>query len=353
MNNHLPNGAVLPQGLLGHDPSAMMAGFDKSYKNHALRIGVIVQTYPISDSTNHSKLATEYDVMVIEQNEDKGATTILYRNCLSMEGLGSVADFFERTMRKKKKQTKKGEAVDLKGQNGAIVLLLCLDGMSDKGIIMGAITHPDRKTTLTTDEPRLEGEYNGVNVKVETDGSTTLTFKGATDNDGKVIDKEQGDTVVAIEKDGTFQIKHKGVTQRHEKKGKSSLTAEDDISNTTKKNFNVTATESVNVKATKDFNLACMKLVAKAEGSAMLECQKAEIKSQSEITLKGSQIMVEAESMAKIKSTSITLDGLVSLGGEGGQPVLLLSTQFIGIGNLGAPVISNAIAGYAIKVTAQ
>lgn len=351
--NYLNNGAVLPHGLLGEDTAGMLAGFKKSYENHAMRVGVIVKTYPVSDDSNHSKLATEYDVMVIEQDGDRATTTIMYKNCLSVDGLGSVADFFERTMRQKKKSTKKGQAQDTKGQNGAVVLLLCLDGMSDKGIIMGALTHPDRKTTLTTDEPRLEGEYNGINIKIETDGSTTLTFKGATDNDGKVIDKEQGNTVLAIEKDGTFQMKHKGVTARMEKKGKASLTAEDDISNTTKKNFNVTATESVNVKATKDVNMDCVKLAIQASGSALLECQKLEVNSQSEIKMKGSQFQVEAEALAKIKATSITLDGLVSLGGEGGQPVLLLSTQFIGIGNLGAPVISNAIAGYAVKVMAQ
>lgn len=351
-DNYLHSGAVLPHGLLGTDAGEMLAGFAKSYENTAMRVGVVMKTYPISDDGNHSKLMTEYDVLVFEQNKDRGATTILYRNCMSSEGFGSVADFFEKTLRQKKAQKSKGYT-QMKGQNGAICLMICLDGVSEKGIIIGFITHPDRKTTLKTDEPRLEGEYNGVNIKVEPDGSTQLTFRGATDNDGKIVDKTQGDTTMAIEKDGTLQIKHKGVTQRLEKKGKASLTAEDDISNTTKKNFNVTATESVNITATKDFNLKCAKLVAQAEGSAMLECQKLEVNSQSEIKLKGSQLQVEAEAIAKIKATTITLDGLVNLGGDGGQPVLLLSTMFIGTGNLGAPVLSNAIAGYAVKVMAQ
>lgn len=351
--NVLGNGAILPTGLLGHNAQEMMAGFAKTYQNTSLRVGVVVKTYPVSDETNHSKLAPEYDVMVMEQNEDKGSTTILYRNCLSAEGLGSIADFFERTLRQKKNKTTKGDSINTKGQDGAIVLMLCLDGLSDKGIIIGSLTHPDRPSTLLTSDPRLEGEYNGVNIKVESDGSTSLTFRGATDGQGKPTDKTQGDTVMSIEKDGSYQVKHKGVTQRLEKAGKASLTAEDDISNTTKKNFNVTATKSVNVTATEDFNLTCAKLMAKASGSALLECQKLDVNSQSEINLKGSQISVEAESMASIKATSITLDGQVALGGAGGQPVLLLSTQFIGIGNLGGPVISNAIAGYAIKVTAQ
>ncbi|NJO48225.1 MAG: hypothetical protein HC840_00755 [Leptolyngbyaceae cyanobacterium RM2_2_4] len=68
--------------------------------------------------------------------------------------------------------------------------------------------------------------------------------------------------------------------------------------------------------------------------------------------IKGSEFKVEAESMAKIKATQITLDGLVNLGGDGGQPVLILTSIIYGIGNLGVPIVSQAITG-AFKVNAQ
>jgi hypothetical protein len=76
------------------------------------------------------------------------------------------------------------------------------------------------------------------------------------------------------------------------------------------------------------------------------------LKAQSEIKLEGVQFQLEASAMAKIKATTVIIDGLVSLGGAGGQPVLLLSTQFMGTGNAGLPVISTAIAGFATKVLA-
>jgi hypothetical protein len=353
MSNLLDNGGVLPSGLLGHDTMSAMEGFNKSYKNYAMRVGVIVASYPVNDPKNRSNLAPEYDVIVVEQQEDKSATTILYRNCLSAEGLGSIADFFEKTLRTKKKKTRKGEAESLKGQDGAIVLILCMDGVSEKGIIVGQLTHPDRKTTLKDDGPRLEGEYNGVNIKVETDGSTTLTFKGPTDNSGKAIDDKMTPTTIKIEKDGSYQVDHKTIKHRLDKNGKASLSADDDISNTTKKNFNVTATENVAITATKNFNLQCADLIAKASGSAGLECQKLAINAQSEIKVKGSQFQVEAESMAQIKASNITLDGNVALGGAGGQPVVLLSAMIMGTGNLGIPVISSVISGFANKVTAS
>lgn len=352
MKNYLENGAILPHGLLGHDDSDLLRGFNKTYKNNALRIGTVVASYPVNDEKNHSKLTNEYDVLVMEQNENKGATSILYRNCMSSEGLGSIADFFEKTLRSKKKNTK-GDLVNLKGQDGAIVLLLCLDGMSDKGIIISALTHPDRKSTLKDTGPSMEGEYNGVNIKVEKDGSTSLTFRGATDNYGKPLDKEQGDTVMSIEKDGSYQVKHKTITQRLDKtKGKADLTADDDISNTTKKNFNVIANENVDIKATKNLSADMKDFLVNASGSATMSMQKLSIASQSDIMVKGSEIKIEAESMARIKSTQITLDGLVNLGGDGGQPVLILTSLIIGVGNLGAPVLSQAITG-AFKVNAQ
>lgn len=352
MSNFLEDGTVLPSGLMDHSESASMAGFNKTYRNTALRMGVVIATYPVTDPKNRTKLATEYDVSCIEQNEDRGATSIQYKNCMSLSGLGSIADFFEKTYRQRKVKDYKGDATRLQNQDGSIVMLLCLDGASDKAIIVGGFSHPDRKTTLTTSDPRLEGEYNGINVKVETDGSTTLTFRGATDNQGKPIDASQGDTVLSIEKDGSFQAKHKTITQRLDKSGKASLTADDEISNTTKTNFSVTATKDINLTATGDLNAQCKQLAINASGSASLQAQSLMVQAKSSIEFQGSMIKMEAESMASIKGSMIVLDGLTFVGGQGGVPVLLMNTIMFGIGNLGLPVISQAIAGFSLKTFA-
>jgi hypothetical protein len=270
-SNFLNNGAVLPQGLLGDDPQALLEGFAKSYKNFALRIGVVVKAYSVVNTNNISKLAPEYDVLVIEQNADKGATTILYKNCLSAEGLGSVADFFERTLRPKKKQTRKGDAVDLKGQNGAIVLLLCLDGMSDKGIILSALTHPDRKTKIVDDGPHMEGEFNGVNFKIQKDGSATLTFKGATDNDGKVIDASQGITTLTIAKDGSFEVKNNKIQTKWNKDGSMLVKAQADITIDTVKDVKVKAKNAtITASGTATVEGKTVKLGTAAAQSAVL-----------------------------------------------------------------------------------
>lgn len=346
------NGAILPYGLLGSSDTDLLSGFNKTYKNTPLRVGVVLEAYPTTSDKNVNKLTPEYKVCVVEQQEDRGSTTIIYPNCMSSEGLGSIADFFEKTIRFQTTKTSKGSSTNLKDQDGAIVLLLCLDGMSDKGIIVSFLTHPDRKKTLLDEGPRLEGEFNGLNIKVEKDGSAQLTFRGATNNQGQPLDKEQGNTELLIEKDGSIQMKHKSIIYRLEKSGNVNLAADGDISSTSKKNISMASSDSVSIKSEKNTSINSKDLLLKASGSAMLESQKLTVKSESEIKISGSEFKVEAEALVKIKATSVTIDGLVNLGGDGGQPVLILSSMIMGTGNMGAPVISSAITG-AVKVMAQ
>lgn len=346
----LPNGTVLPHGLLSQDSSSAEGAFSKSYKNYSLKVGIVVKSIPTDSSENITKFGPEYDVVVVEQDSNRGITPITYKNCVSADSFGSMADFFEKKFRAQTKSSKyKGR--NPKDQDGATVLLLCLDGHSDKAIIVSALSHPKRKTKLTGDKILLAGEYNGVAVQVNSDGSCNLTFKGATDTEGKAKDAEQGNTTVDIEKDGTFQVKNKGVTQRMEKKGKYTLTTEDSTSVIAKKSINLTTEDSFNLKAKADANAEMVKLAIKASGSANFEMASLDIQSQGEANLKAQMINIEGQSMVNVKATQIVLEGFVNLGSAGGAPALVVQTQFLGIGNLGIPVLSTAIGPFSTKVT--
>ena len=230
MSNILDNGTILPSGLLGtHGPEATIAGFNRSYRNTSLKAGIVIDSYPADDPTNQSGLCTEYDVMVFEQFENKGSTPILYRHCMSSQGLGSIADYFELTLRPKTVQANKGSPT-FKGQDGAIVLILCLDGVGDKAIVIGNLSHPDRLTNITDTEPQLAGEYNGVNVKVNTDGSTSLTFKGATDSKGVPLDSSIGETIFQIKPDGGFEFNHSTIDILADKAGALTITTKGNCS---------------------------------------------------------------------------------------------------------------------------
>jgi hypothetical protein len=241
MNNHLSNGTVLPHGLLGVNVGDSVMAFNRAYKNSPLRMGIVTTIYPYNDSKNYTKLTTEYDVTVLEQNENSSCTNIVYRNCVSADGMGSVADFFEKNLRQQTQNNNTGGEINTSGQNGAIVILLCLDAYTQKAVIIGGLTHPDRQTKLVSSAPQLYGEYNGVAVQINPDGSTSLVFNGATDNNGKLITPGQGPTTVAIATDGTFSVQHSGVTIQAVKNGTLNITANG--------NINITTPDKVVVKA--------------------------------------------------------------------------------------------------------
>lgn len=345
----LKNGTVLPSGLLGHDPSRGAAAFNETYKNTALRAGIVVKVYETNDKRNLSGLAPEYDVIAVEYGNG-GVTTRRYKNCLSTDGLGSIADYFEKRFRKQEKYDKQNGGQDFKGQDGAAVILLCLDGKSEKAIILGGLHHPDRKAKLD-ENTFMAGEINGVQVSVKKDGSTNLTFRGATGNDGKPKDPDQGDTTIDIEKDGSFQVKNKGVKQRAQKDGKYSVSSEDSQTYTAKKAITMTTEDEMSLSAKGDAKMAMQNLLVSAQGSATMSAQSLSIQTTGEGTCKGSMFSFEASTMLKLKGSQVVIDGLVSLGGQGGAPAPVLQTMYLGVGNLGAPVLSTAIGPFSTKVT--
>jgi hypothetical protein len=250
MTNFLDNGTIIPHGLLSScDPSDFLRGFNKSYNNTSLRAGVIKRTYSVKNQSNVSKLTTEYDVEVIEQDMNRGIAPVTYKNCMSVDSLGGIADFFEKNFRE---QTRSNnfQLPLTKGQNGATVLVLCLDATTGKGIILGGLNHPDRPTTLVDSEPRLAGEYNGVSVTVNPDGSCSLTFKGATDSYGVPTDPSQGNTVFQIKKDGSYEFNHSTVIISADKSGVLTINAKSDANVIVGGNSNVTTAGDTKITTT-------------------------------------------------------------------------------------------------------
>lgn len=244
-SNFLDNGSVLPFGLLGHNGEAAIAAFNRTYNNTSLKAGIVIKSYSANDPKNVTGLCTEYDVLVIEQTGDSGAVPTIYKNCLSSQGMGSIADYFEAALRPSTIQTVKNGPITFKDQDGAVVFLQCLDGVAEKGIIIGSFNNPNRKTNLIDDSPKLQGEYNGVNVLVNTDGSCSIKFKGPTDNKGAAT-SSVGQTEFKIETDGSFQFDHSKVTIRGDKSGTVTITSSADTTiNCVNANINSSADTKV------------------------------------------------------------------------------------------------------------
>lgn len=342
-------GYVPPTGLLSKVEKKAVSSFNKKYKNTPLRMGCITRVYEIDDENNTSKgTAVQYDVITEEQKEDKGNNYPTYPRCIALDGIGGIGDFFEYKLRTS--DSEQFEKIhQFKKQNGSLVLVLCLDGFSEKGIIIGGFKHPARETKLTKDAGlHLEGEYNGVNWQINKDGELTITFKSKTDNDGKPQDETAGGTTVKMDKEGSIDINtnlegDEETYVRMDKKNKDiGLKAGQHIGFTAKKNIGMNADGEIKGKAKANVELV-------AEGAAKISAKSSlTLEGESEVTVKGGTLTLDTPKIFA-NASQIFLSGKVYVG-DGGAPAVIGTTQFEGKGNHGAPVISKAIGPFSGSV---
>jgi hypothetical protein len=385
----------LPTSLLREHGDQEFGAKRHEYSNYSIKSGVILKSYDVDDELNINGLTPEYDVSVYEQDEDRGVTSTIYKNCIYIDAFGGVADFFE-TRRRTPTNDEYKSKQEIENYDGSLVLVLCLDGSADKGIIIGAITHPNRKNTLTkSNEIHTEGEFNGIRISVDKDGAITITQKTATDNDGKPKDTSAAGSQWKIEKDGSTEINTAPITP--ELSGGNRVDAEPGSENKEpsanleydriridrpKKTIQIEARENIDMVADKDLtakveenmDLQIKKdLLIKAEGKANVEIMgNVDFKTDANVKAKMMNLQMTIDNAAQIQmqtmnliAQQLTVNGgsgllltcaqtlvnspLVILGTQP-QPALIPNTSFLGIGNLGVPVISTAIGPFSSQV---
>lgn len=102
---------------------------------------------------------------------------------------------------------------------GDVVLVGHLGGNGREGVILGALTHPARKSFLDSAKgPQYKSEFNGIETSINEDGEWTLTFKGQptnldklTQTPSEVIPEPEYDTDVGTsymkwDKTGSFTL---------------------------------------------------------------------------------------------------------------------------------------------------
>lgn len=368
---------ILPSSLLSVHGKEQNSNYTHEFNNYSLRIGVILKTYEIDDENNLLELAPEYDVAITEQDADRGITSTIYKNCQFLDTFGGIGDFLDI---KRREPTSEGYKTDqdIEKYDGSTVLMLCADGISNKGIIIGAITNPNRKTTLTKEAGHhLQGEFNGVNWRIDKDGALRVIAKSATNNKGEPQDEEAGGSLFKIEKDGSVELSDGPLPEvdeegneveqedsgdeikfekiRMDKTNKTiDVESREDQSYKTDKNFNMEAKESQNVKLGKDLILEAEGKAAfsvkstydiTADGQFKMSAQGVDISSKSQVNIKAqANFQAEAGAQVTIKAPLINMGQAIS-------PALLATTfQSLGTGNLGGPVISIPINGISTQV---
>lgn len=340
-----PYGSVLPSSLFSESEIGGISAFNKRYKNHGLKMGVVTKVIPPEDVLSVSGFCMEYNVLVVEQEQDTGYDITTYKNCIKLDNFGGVADYFDSTLREPTKVGPDG-VQDLEKQNGSIVVIQCLDGSSSQAIIKGGVQHPKRKPVLNKETGHsMIGRFNGVSLEIDKEGAFSISFAGATDNDGKPIDEKVGGSSLKITKNGSVEITDgAGETISFDKEKNKVLIQ-------SKKDVSIDSGELMALTAGKDFSVATKaKMVLEASGEATIKSAglKCQIGGEFKIDSKGMDI--KAGSQLKAQAAQITLDGMVNLGGPGGTPAVLMSTMGQGIGNLGGPVIVSFIGPFSSKV---
>lgn len=337
--------SILPSSLLSPEESEELDAFNHDFKNFPIRAGVILNTYEKDSPDNDVKLTVEYDVITVEHDADGATTYVIYKKCIATDSLGSIADFFEFRRRNPANQEFKKNLEPLK-TNGSFVLLFCLNGDSERGIILGALPHPKRLTTLTKEAGHhMEGEFNGVNIQINKDGEFALTFKSPSDNDGKYLDEKAGGSYVKIEKDGTLELFDGTSGKIRIDKTNETITVE------AAKDVSITTQENVKITATKNAELKMKDLLIEASGKAIVNvAQNLAIDCRANFKVKGKLIDIQAESLMKLKSNNINIEGQRIQLGIGAMPAIVMSTMYVGVGNLGSPVISTAMGPFSSSV---
>ena len=358
---------TLPSSLLSARDEKEFDFSKKVFGNTYLRLGVVLEALPISSERNISKLGPEYDVMAIEQEGGSGSNTTIYKNCISADSFGGMADYFQFTHRPSSNPKEAKRKGSLKDQKGAIVLLLCLDGNSEKALILKSIHNPSRSVVLTDDkEHHLEGEFNGLNWSVDRDGALKIEFKSATEADGTPMDEAAGGSLFKIEKDGSVEITDQPTIEGTDRGDmvdfekirldKTEMTIEvesrEDMSFTTDENVNIVAGSALDVSLGSN-------LIMAAEGSAtIMSEEEMTYETQGPFRIGGQSVRVDSKSLIQISSqslfqveagaTAIINAPQLLLGSAPAQPALLgLQLLTIGTGNNGGPVVSSAVAGFS------
>ena len=318
-------------------------------KDYSIRIGIVKEhTYLVA--TNQ----TRYIVEVWKNNKSYPM------NCIRTSRFGGLYNYEEYNLRGFKSGDSTAEQGNFTVVPGDMVIVAAANGDSREGIILGCINHFGRNEILpATDDIAFINEFNGVQTMINKSGEYRRTFKGQPTNlealnkapSGELYplpeyNNDVGFSYYEFDKTGSYMITDNSNDKapqyiRIDKpggkiqivSGKTSLTIDKAAQSYTIANkvttFNSADSWNLNTKATNIIS------------SDVINAKAANINTEGKWAQKG-----DMEITGNIKQTGNTEisgdfknEGMALLAG-GSYPLIYDIILTIGIGNLGAPVIS-------------
>lgn len=254
-------------------------------KDNALRIGIVKKVYR-DTATGDLRYLTEM----------RDTNDAIELNCRLLRKFGGVYNYEDTVLHGYKFDDKPDPTQDFAAKAGDVVLVGLLNGQAREGIILGALTHPARKSTIDiTRGPQHISEFNGVETSINDKGEYTLTFKGIPTNISKLNDKPSsklpkptydtkiGTSFLKFDKTGSFEVSDK---------------AQDGI-----QNFKIDKTAGT---LTINSSKISLKFTKKSE-QVDLKAKITNVVSDDSISTKTKELSIDASSFTKIKSPKVAI----------------------------------------------
>ena len=186
----------------------------EAFSNKYLRFGEVKRIVKPSDDDSRTKKFYEYDVLV-QHRENDTADGRIYYACLNVNDLCGLSDKIECTLRiDDTKEQSDSPDEDLAKGYGSKVLILCLNGSQNEAVILGGMRDDE-----DSDDESLGHHYtwvfNGTTIKVEDDGSYSITVEGKTRADGQAHEDrvDGGGSSIQVAANGNITIATNGNKQ--------------------------------------------------------------------------------------------------------------------------------------------
>lgn len=183
-----------------------------THTNVPMRYGEVREIIYADDPRSRSKKYTEYRVEIEHRDGDGPGVRTIYPNCRVGRLFGGAADFFRYTLRANPKARRRADGAF---GIGSKVMVVCLNGDITNSVIVGGLDDENTAAELRQDGHNLVGRFNGIEVDINDAGELTLTFAGATQEDGTLrqgVDAAAGGTQLTFDKSGGLLVKHNNQT---------------------------------------------------------------------------------------------------------------------------------------------
>lgn len=180
-------------------------------QNFKLFKGQIQQIYAV-DATGNSPtggigIDARYDVAVYRSD---GSLEIIARCTMLQPGFGGGINNFLEVLGPNPGPTSADPTVSPQGKPGQFVLVGLMEGSKQGGVILGCLPHtnPTAVATRPTEDEGtvLQGEFQGLNWKIDNDGALTVVFNGPRDDSGMVVNPDVGPTTLMIDQAGKVLV---------------------------------------------------------------------------------------------------------------------------------------------------